>query len=300
MLLILASCGQGSAEDEDALSIVVSTNILGDVVTQLTAEDASVDVLIPVGVDPHDFQPSARQVAAISEADLVVVNGLGLEEGLDDVVESAESDGVAVLEIAPLVDPLPFEPHDEDEGNEGEEGHEGLDPHVWTDPIRMSTAVTAIADKLKEVAPEIDWTSRAGGYAADLAEADETIKEVLAAIPEENRKLVTSHDSLGYFADRYQLEVIGVVIPGGSTLADPSSEELAALVETMRREGVTAIFGETTRPSALAETLAAELGADVKIVELFTGSLGEAGSGADTLPSMLVTNAKRIAEALGG
>jgi zinc/manganese transport system substrate-binding protein len=113
-----------------------------------------------------------------------------------------------------------------------------------------------------------------------------------------NRLLVTNHDALGYFADRYDFEIVGVVIPGGSTLADPSSAELAALVETLLETDVPAIFAETSSPAQLAETVAAEAGNDVEVVELHTGSLGEPGSGADTLIGMLRTNATRIRDAL--
>ena len=111
--------------------------------------------------------------------------------------------------------------------------------------------------------------------------------------------MVTNHEAFGYFADRYGFEIIGVVIPGGSTLAEPSSAELADLVEVMEQSGTGAIFAETTQPTTLAEAVAAELGGEVEVVELFTESLGGPGSGADTLQEMLVTNAGRISEALG-
>jgi zinc/manganese transport system substrate-binding protein len=122
---------------------------------------------------------------------------------------------------------------------------------------------------------------------------------ILDVVPAERRVLVTNHDALGYFADRYGFEVLGTVIPGGATLADPSSADLAELVATIQREEVPAIFAETIEPSVLAETVAAEVGDQVRVVELFTGSLGEEGSGAETLIDALIINARRIAEALG-
>jgi zinc/manganese transport system substrate-binding protein len=111
--------------------------------------------------------------------------------------------------------------------------------------------------------------------------------------------MVTNHEAFGYFADRYGFEILGVVIPGGSTLAQPSSAELAGLVEVMEQSGTRAIFAETTEPTTLADAVAAELGDDVEVVELFTESLGGPGSGAETLAAMLLTNAGRISEALG-
>lgn len=303
MALLTAGCGTGSdVTDEPRLRVVATTTVLGDVVENIVGDDATVEVLTPVGADPHDFQASAAQVALINQADLVVANGLGLEEGLEDVLEAAAADGALVLEVAPLVDPIPFgfETEHEDEADheehEDEADHGGDDPHVWLDPLRMADAASLIAERLAEIDSEIDWSSRAEQYAAALAAADVEIADILSSI--QVRLLVTNHDSLGYFADRYGFEVVGVVIPGGSTLGDPSSGALADLIEVMQHEGVRVIFGETTQPGALAEAIAAELGDDVRIVSLYTGSIGEPGSGADTLVGMLQTNAERIAEAL--
>jgi zinc/manganese transport system substrate-binding protein len=297
VMVIATGCGGDSRGDRET-TVVATTTILGDVVSKVVGDDASVIVLTPIGADPHDFQPSAAQVAAINEADLVVANGLLLEEGMDDVLDAAVGDGVAVLEIAPLLDPLPFGfavDHDE----EGDHGEGSWDPHVWFDPVRMADAARQIAAALASINPEMDWEARAESYAVQLLAADEEVATTLSGIAPNHRLLVTNHDSLGYFADRYGFEVVGVVIPGGSTLADPSSAELAELIEEMKDTGVTAIFGETTQPGALAEAVAAELGSTVQVVSLYTGSLGEPGSGAESLIGMLTTNADRIADALG-
>lgn len=294
LLVGLAACGSDDADaDADAdsdLTIVATTTILGDVIRNVVNGDAAVEELVPVGLDPHEFQPSAQQVAALQAADLVVANGLGLEEGLGDVLETAAADGANVLEVAPLLDPIPF-------GAQDDEGHGSDDPHVWMDPLRMADAARLIGVELASLDPEGDWPARAEEYATALIAADEEIAAILDAVGPENRKMVTNHDSLGYFALRYRFDIVGIVIPGGSTLADPSSAELAELVAVIEREGVKAIFVETTQPSTLAETVAAEAGEDVQIVELHTGSLGAPGSGADTLIDMLVTNAQIVAEA---
>lgn len=302
--LIAGACGGATPIDDPddpgqgdpALTIVATTTIWGDAVRNVVGDDAKVEVLLPIGADPHDFQASSSQVAALTSADLVVANGLGLEEGLVDILEAAEADGVDVLEVAPLLDPIVFGTHGHDD--EGEHDGEGLDPHVWMDPLRVAEGARLIAAALAEIAPEVDWMARADAYAADLAEADEMIVAELSGIDADDRIMVTNHDAFGYFAGRYGFEVVGVVIPGGSTLGDPSSRDLADLVETMEAEGVTAIFVETTQPSVLAEAVAAELGGDVDVVELHTGSVDEPGSGADTVIGMLMTNAERIAEAL--
>ncbi len=364
-----AACDAGASDSgEEPLSIATTTTILGDIVTNIAGGDARVTVLLPVGADPHDYQASATQVALLHDADLVVVNGLMLEEGLIDVLAAAEADGACLFEVGELLDTLPFagtphageedhdegedgddhegeedhdegeedhdegeedhdegeedhdegeedhdegeEDHDEgeedhDEGedghDEGEDGHdhEGEDPHFWMDPLRAGQAALLIAEELAGIAPSFRWMERAEAYAASLEELDAEIRALLSPIPEENRKLVTNHDSLGYFAHRYGFDVIATVIPGGATLAEPSSVDLAALVHTIEEEEVRAIFAETIEPAALAEAVAAEADSPLRVVVLYTGSLGGPGSGADTLIGMLRTNAVRIAEALG-
>ena len=303
-LLFLAaavvSCGSGETQEGDERPlVVVTTTILGDVVKNVVADQARVEVLVPIGADPHDFEASPTQIGELNRAELVVANGLGLEEGLEDTLENAAADGVRVLEVGPLLDPLPLDSVGEEHEEEDEEhGHGGLDPHVWLDPLRMADAARFIAAELDQIEPDVDWMTRADRYAGELSAADEAISEQLSEIPETDRRLVTNHESLGYFANRYDFAVVGVVIPGGSTLADPSSAHLADLVEVMRREGIVVIFGETTEPDTLAAVVAAELGEEVEVVELFTESLGPPGSGAETLITMLETNAERITEAL--
>lgn len=299
LLVILAmsfqACGDdGARKDDDRPLLVATTTILGDVLVNLAGDDARVEVLVPIGADPHDFQASASQIRDLNRADLVVANGLGLEEGLENALESAAADGVMVLEIGPHLDPMPLE----SDGGAGDHEDGGLDPHVWLDPMRMSEAARLVAAELEHIEPDVGWRARAERYAEELAVADEKIAGQLSAIPEASRRLVTNHESLGYFADRYQFEVVGVVIPGGSTLADPSSAHLAELLEVMRREDISVIFGETTEPDALATVIASELGEQVGVVELFTESLGPPGSGAETLIGMLEANADLITGAL--
>ncbi len=291
-ILLVGGCGDSGSDDtgnDDAgPSVVVTTTILGDVLTNIVGDAASVQVLLPPGTDPHEYQPSSQQVAAIASADLVVANGLGLEESLIDVLDSAAEDGANVVEIAPLVDPLPF----------SREPAAGLDPHVWLDPLRMADAVRLIAVELAAVDQSGDWPQRAEMFADELIATHDTITDMLAGIPTDARVLVTNHDVLGYFAERYGFEIAGTIVPGGTTLADPSSAELADLVTLMAHRDIPAIFVETTEPQALAEAIAAELDHDVAVVPLHTESVGEPGSGAETLIGMLQTNAALIAEAL--
>jgi zinc/manganese transport system substrate-binding protein len=284
LLLVVGSLAACDSGRDESLEVVVTTNILGDVVGSVVGPDAVVTVLIPEGADPHDYRPSSRQAAAIQQADLVVANGLGLEEGLEEILE-ASSNGVPVLAIGPLLEPLLF-------------GDGDFDPHVWLDPVRMAAAAGIVAERMTTIDPDGRWAERAVEYARELEALDREIADVLAVVPPARRALVTNHASLGYFADRYGFRLIGTVIPGGSPLAAPSSAELAELVETISRENVKAIFAETTESTALADAVAAEAGTDVAVVELYTGSLGPPGSEAGSLVGMLRVNAQRIAAAL--
>lgn len=314
LVLAVAGCGEGgeaapSGECGDTL-VVATTTILGDVARQVVGDRGRVEVLMPLGADPHSFQASAAQAASLRRADLVVTNGLGLEEGLEGVVAAAAAEGVAVVEAAAFVDPLPFEvgedDHDEEEvsGEHEDEAHEhehgALDPHIWTDPARMAEVVTGLGEALAAADPgcAADHREAAAAYRDELLALDADIEHILDAVPADRRKLVTNHHALGYFAERYGFEVLGAIIPGGATFAEPSPADLAGLVETLRREGVRAIFAETTQQADLAEALAAELGGEVAVVSLYTGSLGEAGSGADTYIGMQRANAELIAAAL--
>lgn len=322
LALTLAACGSsGSTGDQNGLSVVATTSVLGDLTRGLVGDDAHVDVLIEAGVDPHLFSPSPSQISLLQAADLVVANGLGLEAGIERALDSAAEDGVVVLELAERLDPLPFggphghadetdeehvehtEDHDHADDDADDDAHEhdhgDLDPHFVLDPLRMADAADLIAAALAEIDSSVDWEERAADIRTELERLHSDIEAELDAVPSERRKLVTNHEALGYFADRYGFEVVGTVIPGGSTMAEPSASDLAELVETIRSHGVEVIFIEWTASESLAETVASELAGEVEVLRLHTESLGPEGSGADTYEGMMRTNASTIASALG-
>lgn len=305
-----------SAEDDFAPSVVVTTTILGSVVSDIATcavgDDSSVTVLMPLGADPHDFQASSAQVAQMAKADLIVANGLGLEEGMMDAIENIEADGGPVMEIASLLDPLPFgyadehaeddhADHDhsaeEDAAEEEAHDHGDFDPHFWFDMERMARAAELIGAELALTGGEAYETCGVS-VASDIRATELEVVTVLEEIPESDRILVTDHDSLGYFADRYDFRIVGVVIPGGSTLGETNSQELAALVATMTTEDVAAIFGDTATNSELLDVLASELDSDVSVIQLYVGSLGGPDSGAETYREMMLANAGLIAQGL--
>lgn len=296
--LVAAGCGADSGSSSSRTgSVVVTSNILGDVVRHLVAGDAKVDVVMPPNSDPHDFSASARQAADMRAADVLVINGLGFEAGLKDTIGAARSDGVPVIEVAKLA------PHLHGIVEQGENGGKPVtDPHVFTDPGRMAVAVAGLADQLEQRVAALDtarFRARAATYVAQLRSLDSEVETILAPIPADRRILVTNHDALGYFADRYGFRVLGTIIPSLSTLAEPSAADLADLAHAIDQAGVPAIFADTSSPGRLADALAGE-GHDVKVVELFVESLGKPGSGGATYQEMVRTNAERIAAALAG
>ena len=194
--------------------------------------------------------------------------------------------------------------HDDDEMDEDEEEHHhepsGSDPHVWFDPVRVSSALPDLAEALIDEAG-LDAAAVQeclDVYQAELVALHNEIEQMLESVPNANRKLVTNHDSLGYYANRYGFSVIASIIPGTSTLAETNLAHLGELAHKIEEAGVKAIFAETTLSSRDADALASEVGDDVQVVSLFTGSLGPEGSGAETYIGFLRTNTERITEAL--
>jgi zinc/manganese transport system substrate-binding protein len=307
--LALAATACGGDDDTAAGAgsgrphLVVTTSVLGDVVENLVGDLADVEVMMPAGSSPHEFQASPRQVAAMREADAMIVNGGGFEEGLGDAIEAAEADGVVIYAAIDAVETLTFSedaPHNEDEAEQEKDGTASIDPHFFTDPRRVATAAQAIADFLADEVPALDTDelgTQASAYVDELAALDAEMEETLAAVPADRRKLVTNHEVFGYFAQRYGFEVIGAVIPTGTTQAAPSAGELDELAHTIEEAGVPAIFAETSSPTRLADSLADEVG-EVQVVELYTESLGPDGSAGDTYAGMMRSDAEQIADAL--
>lgn len=316
---LIAACSSTPETSPDAApdtdspaTIVATTTILGDVTAQIVAcadESATVTTLMPLGADPHEFSPSSAQVAELVGADLVVSNGLGLEAGLTDALENAATDGATVLEVAELVDPIPFggdehaedehgeDEHAEDEHTEDEHGHGSEDPHFWFDMARMATAAELIGATLAESGGPA-YADCGQQVAEEIRNAEAEVVEILAAVPADRRVLVTDHDALGYFGEAYDFRIAGTVIPGGSTLGEPSSADLAELVAVINAEDIPAIFTNTAESAALSDSVAAETGRPIAVVPLYVGTLGEPGSGAEDYVGFMTTNAQRIAEAL--
>jgi ABC-type Zn uptake system ZnuABC Zn-binding protein ZnuA len=277
--LLVAGCALGVAKDLAKLRVVATTSILGDVVANVGGDLIELTTLLPSGSDPHAFQPAPQDIALIAEADVVFINGLGLEEFLEPLLENAGGSALAVSAsegIAPIA--LESGEHDEGENGYEEDEHAEGDPHVWMDPNQVMVWVDNIEAALSEQDPAnaSAYQSSAAAYKNELQELDAWIVAQLADLLPERRKLVTDHDELSYFAARYEFEVIGAVIPGYSTVSEPTAQELAALEDAIRALNVPAIFVDTTVNPVLAQRIAQDTG--TQLAPLYLGSLSD-GSG---------------------
>lgn len=307
--LALTACsseGDGTAAREPSpgadsdIRVVVTTTPLGSITEQIaTCAGGTSTTLMPVGADPHDFAASSSQVADMVKADLVIANGLSLEGGLDASLRQVEEDGTDVLHVAEEVDPLEFGAHGDEHGDHDGHDHGHFDPHFWLDAGRMAKAASVIGHAIAERSGDVAWGDCGDEVSVELQELDGEIQETLSVVPADRRTIVTDHEALAYFNKAYGFESAGVVVPGGSTEAQPSSRELAALADTVRAEKVPAIFANSAVNQGLVDALAAEVGSEVKVVPLYIGSVGEPGSAARDYQGMMRENARLIAEALG-
>ena len=270
-----SSCQPSTGVTNGKKSIVVTYSVLGAVVKELVGDKANVTVSIPNGLDPHEWEPSAKDIEAVNKADLVVQNGLGLEGGMGKTLELAKTNGVKFFTASDYIiirhvgagEGIPTGDPDQTVG--------APDPHLWMDPAAMKSIVTALAGELKNDF-DMDVSSEAQSLNARLDTLDSEIKQMVAAVPPENRKLVTGHESMGYFAARYGFTLVGVIIPSLTTQAEVSAADLAALKKTIAVSKVKVVFTELGTPPAVADTIASETG--IKVVQLSTHVIPADGS----------------------
>ncbi len=300
-LVVLVACSKsGSTAENDKIQVVATTNIVADWVENIGGDRVEVFSLVPAGADPHSYQPGAKDVARVADAQLVLSVGLDLEGSwLEELLQNAARAPSNIVTLGDGLDPIEFEEEEGEEEEEGGEEHHGeFDPHFWFDPLRVKLAVDDIAARLSALDPARadTFSANAASYKAELEELHGWTIQQFINLPEERRVLVTSHDSFQYFAQVYGFEVVGTVLSAGTTEVEPSAEHLASLVELVRDYSVPAIFGETTVSERLATSIVTETGAE--LVRLHSGSLGIEGSGAETFIEMIRTNVGRIAAAL--
>ncbi len=340
----------------DILHVVATTNIVGNVVDAIGGDAIDLKVLMPLGTDPHSFEPTPQDMSAVTDADIVFINGVGLEEFLQPMLDSTGASEGKVIPVSHGIEFLTFaakpqhehaeddhehaeddhehaeddhdehaeddhdehaeddhdehteddhdehaeDDHDEhaEDDHEHEHAHDGADPHVWFSPMSIEVWVHTIEHTLSYADPANadTYAANAAAYTEELQELDAWIMEQVEQVPEANRKLVTDHTAFGYFAHRYGFEQVGAVIPGYSTMAEPSAKELAALEDAILAHNVPALFvGNTVNPN-LSERIAQDTGTEM--VMLYTGSLSEAGGPADTYVRLMRYNTQAIVDAL--
>lgn len=293
VILILTCCAPpaprvNSIDSDGALNVVATTNISADVVAQIGADNIQLTVLLPAGTDPHSYEPTPQDLARVAEADLVFTNGAGLEEFLDALIESAG----AANRVVDLSKGIQI--HEQEGGQE----HTSGDPHVWTDPNNVKSWVENIETALIQADPSHKnvYAANAAAYRSELEDLDTWIRDQVAGIPPENRVILTDHQIFGYFADEYGFSQAGAIVPGYSSLAEPTAQELARIEDTIAEYGVDAIFVGMTVNSSLAERLSKDTGA--QIVFLYTGSLSEPGGEAGSYLDYMRFNTNAILDAL--
>jgi ABC-type Zn uptake system ZnuABC Zn-binding protein ZnuA len=287
---LLAGCAGAAVNTSQPagsdLNVIATTTIVADVVRQVGGEHVQVETLLPVGADPHSFDPAPRDMADIANASLIFANGAGLEAFLQPLIENAGATA-RVVDLSQGIDLL-----------EGTGEEPGSDPHVWMDPNNVTVWVENVRAALSQADPQHAdaYQANADRYKVDLKDLDAWIREQIGGIPEGSRKLVTDHLVFGYFARRYGLEQIGAIVPGYSTLSSPSAKELAAIESAVREYEVKAVFvGESVNPN-MAQRLAEDAG--IKLVYIYTGSLSAPDGPAGTYLDYMRYNVSQITTAL--
>ncbi|HEX2046789.1 MAG TPA: metal ABC transporter substrate-binding protein [Acidimicrobiales bacterium] len=285
--LALTGCGGGTGDrgggpvEGRRLRVVTTTTHLADFARVLSGGRAEVFDLLKANVDAHDYEPTPADLEAVRRADLVVKNGVGLEDWLDRTLDSAGSEARVVDTSVDVV-------------------LRGDDPHIWHDPVRAKAMVATLARALRETDPANAprYADAEQAYLAELDALDAEIRTRIESLP--SKKLVTNHDAFGYYVERYGLEFVGSVIPSFDSQAELSSRELSALVAKIKAEGVRAVFSEASLPPRTAETVAREAGVRVVSGEdaLYGDALGPPGSDADTYLKMMRHNTTTIVEGL--
>jgi len=284
------SKNQTGSGAQDKPKVVSTSTMITDWTEQVGGDEIQLKGLLKPGADPHVYEPVPADSQALEEADLILYNGYNLEPGLIKLMKSA---GVKAkkLAVGEVVQPLDF----------NYKGRRQPDPHVWGDAKNAIAMVNAIRDQLIKLSPEDreKFTKNAARLTDELKRVDGWIGEQIQTIPENQRKLVTTHDAFQYYSRAYGIPVAGTLI-GISTEEQPSARTVKSLSDAVKKTGVRSIFAETTINPALIKTVAEEAGIKIAPRQLYSDSIGAPGSEGDTYVKMLIANTRTIVEALGG
>jgi ABC-type Zn uptake system ZnuABC Zn-binding protein ZnuA len=288
----------------ERLHVVATTNLVADIVAAVGGESIELTALLPLGSDPHSYAPIPADYRAVLSADVIFINGAGLEEFIPNMVEQAGGD-VRVVSLSEGIEFRRFDPQGvgdgdalREGGHAGEAAWAGVDPHVWFDPGNVMIWAENAAAALGALDPSNadKYAQNAQVLIAELQELDVWIAGVIAAVPPQDRLLVTDHLSFGYFADRFAFEMVGAILPAYSSLAEPSAYELAELVDEIQKLNVEVIFVSSSVNPRLAERLSEDVGAEV--VQLYIGSFSEPGGPISNYFDLIRYDVNAIAAAL--
>jgi len=289
VVLLLTACVPAPAPAADRIPVVATTSILADVVSRVGGDRVDVTSLVPPGANEHEYQPSPRDIAAVTDAALVFEVGLGLEEFMETIILNAGTQ-IEPVTVSEGITTLEF--------SGGGDEHFSADPHVWMDPANVIIWARNIAAALSAYDPDHQdtYSANSAAYITELEALDAWITQQTAIIPQENRQIVTDHMLFGYFAEKYGFTVVGAIIPSYSSGAEPSARELAELEDSIRQLDVKVILvGNTVNPS-LASRIADDTG--IRLVQFYTGSLSEADGPASTYLDYMRYNVNTIVDAL--
>jgi ABC-type Zn uptake system ZnuABC Zn-binding protein ZnuA/ABC-type Mn2+/Zn2+ transport system permease subunit len=291
--LLLAGCAGGSGDEDGQLDVVATTTQVGDFVREVGGGAVAVDQILQPNTDPHEYEPRPSDVVATAEAELVFTSGDELDEWIGEVVSDSGSEAEVVDLGAAVPERLPGE-------RSGEEAST-YDPHWWHDPRNAEAAVREIERSLVAADPAHRgvFERRAAAYLTRLRTLDAGIGRCMESVPAARRKLVTDHGAFGYFAGRYGIDVVGAVIPSQATQAQPSAKDLSALAGLVEREGVEAVFPESSLSSKVAEAIAAQTGTTAEYT-LYGDTLGPEGSDGATYLQMEAANADAMLRGFTG
>ena len=318
-LVLVACTGSGTdesscreREDGDTLNVLATTPMIGEFVSQVGGDNINLTVLMPPEANPHTYDPSPQDATTIADADLVFFTGLKYEPApLLKLLESSACSPEVLAEVGESVFPVEFkegghDDHDDhgeeghDDEEEGHDGHEGhghgaYDPHFWFDPNRVSYAAEYIEGKLIQYDPtnEESYKSLTDTFTTELKGLVNEVIELIGMIPSGNRKLITTHESLGYLEAKFGLEVLATIIPSLDSSDEVSPSDLVEVIEVIEEEGVKVMFVESETPSVYAETLAQETG-----ITLVTGLYVETLKPNQSYSEFLISNVELIVNSL--
>ena len=275
--IILIACGSGSTTEDpssDKINVLATTPMLGDFVNEIGGDNINLTILMPPEADPHTYDPSPQDASKIADADIVFYVGLKYEPAaLVKLLENTLDNEAVLVEVGESINPIEFseeghDDHDDEEGHDDHKGHDhgAEDPHFWFDPLRVVMAVELMMNQLIELDPSNSEAYKSAGdaYISELNELDSTVSALIETVPSKNRKLITTHESLGYLEARYGVEVLTTIIPSLTSADEISPAELVDVLDVIEDNNIKVIFIESEAPSVYADTIAAE--ANIKTV----------------------------------